>query len=229
MNSTVRTVVCTACLLALIGFTLSGAYGQTPPRHGIRLIGFGTKFPPGDLIACRQAIAHALDREAIGKATAPHLRLPPFPATRLQHPLLPAYDPVGPAGYKYDPARAKELYAQCGFSGSIPILVRRSGEFQRKEAEAVAESLRNTLGAQITWNEVSNFSALVQAAKNGNAPVWIFGIEAGPEDTSPGFPMFIGKELTTDLEVKAMVERGDARGVEEMILQKTLIVPIIYY
>jgi len=213
-------------LSVALGYPIRGE-AQAPPT--VRFIGFSPQLSPGDKLECRQAVAYAIDRDAIAKAVAPHLPNA-RPASNFQHPALRGYDPNTP-GFSYDPGKAKALFTQCGFAGAFRILVgpstARSIEVYN---EAVADSLRRTLGVQVEWNRVANFNVLVQAARAGNAPIWMFAWGAVPSD--PGYPsiaMGLVSELISDPEVKALAQKGDARAVEEAILGKALIIPTIYY
>jgi ABC-type transport system substrate-binding protein len=226
----VRVSVIGLAMAALVlVFFLLPLRGQ-PALPTVRFIGFSTQLAPGDRLECRQAVAYALDREAVARAVAPHIRQTPRAAANFQHPALPGFD-SGIRGYAYDPARAKELFGQCGFLGAFRILVGPStSRFLEVYNEAVADSLRKALGVQVEWNRVSSFSVLVQAAKAGSAPVWMFAWGAEPRDFGyPSIAMGIANELVSDPEVKLLVQKGDARAVEEMILQKALVVPVIYY
>jgi ABC-type transport system substrate-binding protein len=174
-------------------------------------------------------VAHGIDREAIAKAVVPYLPNA-RPAFNFQHPALRGYDPSMP-GLSYDPGKAKALFAQCGFAGAFRILVGPStAGFIEVYNDAVADSLRRTVGVQVEWNRVANFYVLVQAARAGNAPIWMFAWGAAPSD--PGYPsiaMGLVSELISDPEVRALAQRGDARAVEEAILGKALVIPTIYY
>lgn len=66
--------------------------------------------------------------------------------------------------------------------------------------------------------------------QGGQCPGLDVRLGAEPRDFGyPSIAMGIANELVSDLEVKSLVQKGDARAVEEMILQKALVVPVIYY
>ncbi len=93
-----RFVVFLTLVLVTVAFLSTHSYGQAQPAPVLRFIGFSTRFPPGDGLACRQAISYGLDREAVAKAVAPHLRQIPRPAVGIQHPSLPGRLACPPAG-----------------------------------------------------------------------------------------------------------------------------------
>ncbi|MDQ4132898.1 MAG: ABC transporter substrate-binding protein [Actinomycetota bacterium] len=76
----------------------------------VAFIGFNQQRPPMDNLKIRQAVAHALDREAVLKAKYPPETLP---AKEFIPPTLMGYaDDV--VSYDYDPAEARRLIAESG-------------------------------------------------------------------------------------------------------------------
>ncbi len=202
--------------------------GPFPPT--LTILGFSPERPPGNILACRQAIALAIDREAVARAVAPHLLRPPSPARGIQHPALSRVNPVV-AGYAYDPVRAKELFGDCGFSGPLRILAGGSSvrAFQMHD-ETVGESLRRTLAATVTLDRLATIDLLIFTARTGSAPVWMLPWVADRNHFGyPSFALGIGRTLVRDPEVLALTERGDALRAEETLLRKALIIPIIYF
>lgn len=194
-------------------------------------LGTSPKLPPSDSLAFRRAIAHAVDRQAIAKAVAPHITSVPRPALSIQHPDLPGYNQTVPA-YPFDPVRAKELYNESGWQGRITILV---GPSESRFGEALhgtlAESVGKSLGAPVTVQQVVNFGTLVRAARSGIAPLWMYGWRSDPRDFAyPSFALALAHEyFLSDPEIKALVDKGDANAVERVVLEKALLIPIIHY
>src|SRR3972149_563467 len=90
-------------------------------------------------------------RGAGARAAPPPLPRPPQPAKGIQHPALPGFN-ASVQGYSYEPARAKQLFAECGFTGTIRLLV--GGRVARSATahdDAVAARLRSTLSARVGW------------------------------------------------------------------------------
>lgn len=220
------------CLLAvaLALWTLSFASADAQAIPNLQFIGFSPGLPLADKLECRQAVAHALDREAIARTVTPAAPLPANAAIGIQHPRLPGYNPTV-RGYRYDSARAKELFAQCGWTSPITISVSSASDrFVTVLRASVTESLNRTLGSTISVQAFGSVGDLARAAKTGRVPVYMFGWGADPRDFGyPSFALGIANEVITDSEVRALIERRDAPAVEQMLLDKALIVPIIYY
>jgi ABC-type transport system substrate-binding protein len=122
---------------------------QTAPVLRLRFLGFSPQTPPADSLTFRQAVASAIDREGVSRVVAPHLRSVLRPATALQHPSLPGYNPAfhAPA---FDAAKAREFLAQSGWSGRVTILVSPSTDrFVEAFNQAVSESIQPESGVKI--------------------------------------------------------------------------------
>ena len=96
---------------------LEGAGAQVLRRQPINVafLGFNQQRPPLDNLKIRQAVAHALNREAVMRAKYP-------PETVLAKEFLPPNllgyaDDV--AAYDYDPARARRLVAESGVADPV--------------------------------------------------------------------------------------------------------------
>ena len=84
----------------------------------IMFLAMSPQFAPWDKKEARQAVAYAIDRDAIIKAI---LR---GQAERLDGPIGPgqyAFDPDLQPKYKYDPAKARELLKQAGYPNGVEI------------------------------------------------------------------------------------------------------------
>jgi peptide/nickel transport system substrate-binding protein len=80
------------------------------PPFNVGYVGFNQKKPPLDNLKIRQAIAHALNREALVKAKYPEGAIV---ATQFQPPDLFGWNPDVPK-YDYNPAKARQLIAESG-------------------------------------------------------------------------------------------------------------------
>ncbi len=80
------------------------------PGANIVYLGFNVEQPPLDNVKVRQAISHAIDREAIVRDLM-------LGQARVAHSILPKESWAYEAGqvYDYDPARAKQLLDEAGF------------------------------------------------------------------------------------------------------------------
>jgi hypothetical protein len=83
----------------------------------------------------------------------------------------------------------------------------------------------------VTLQVVTPFSTLVDAVKAGRAALYMFGWVSDPRDFGyPSFALGLAHDNhIADPEVRALVEKRDAAALEQMLLERALIVPIIYY
>jgi len=84
----------------------------------IMFLAMNPKFKPWDNKLVRQAVAYAIDRDAIIQNTLQGQ------ARRLDGPIGPgqyAYDPNLPTRYTYDPEKAKQLLAQAGYPNGVDV------------------------------------------------------------------------------------------------------------
>jgi ABC-type transport system substrate-binding protein len=216
-------------LVALGLFVAPVSQAQTDPPF-LRFIGFSTKFPPGDSLEFRRAIDCAINREVIVKAVTPVAGSSVIRAAYgINHPDLPGFDATL-KGCGYDPVKAKESLAKSGWTGRITILTSRStNRFREAYDKVVAETLSVALGVPVNYQAVSNFSVLVDAAKKGAAPVWMFGWQSNSRDYGyPSFSLGIAKEFITDPEILPLIDTKNSAAVEKMLIDKALIIPIIY-
>jgi peptide/nickel transport system substrate-binding protein/oligopeptide transport system substrate-binding protein len=193
-------------------------------------LGVSPSMPPADSLTFRQALAYGLDREAIVKAVTPHRTQTPQVALGINHPKLPGYNPEV-RGYSYDPAKAKEFYSQAGWTGSVTILASAPrNKFMEALYLAIENSLTKTLGTTVRLQPVANFDVLVNAARAGSIPVYVMGWRSDPADFGyPSFALGLANSFISDPEVKTLVERGDSNAVEQILLEKALIIPIFHF
>jgi peptide/nickel transport system substrate-binding protein/oligopeptide transport system substrate-binding protein len=121
-------------------------------------ITFDTFNPPFDNLKVRQAIAQAIDVETLCNTT---LKDTAYPNRTILMPGFPAYSADLQAVQKYDPATAKQLFADAGFpsgqnfpsvelwsrGGDTPPLAKPAGEF-------IQAQLKQNLGIDIGFREV---------------------------------------------------------------------------
>ncbi|OLD62097.1 MAG: hypothetical protein AUI83_00100 [Armatimonadetes bacterium 13_1_40CM_3_65_7] len=198
----------------------------------IWFIGLNPTLPPADLPDFRLALAYAIDREAVTRAAAANTKSgTPMPAGNIQHPNLPGYNPAV-RGHSYDPAKAKALYIQSGWTSPINILTGSStGSWVIAVDDAVTGSIRSSLGAKVSLARVANFATLVSATKSGKVPIWMYGWGSDPQDFGyPSFALGLAEgHFMSDPDIRALVEKGAAQAVEQMLLDRALLIPIIFY
>src|SRR5262245_3178174 len=127
------------------------------PMFSVRFYGFNVRTKPLDDRRVRQAIIHAIDREAL----VAEVYLDRYTLARgILPPGMMAFNPKL-TGYPYDPARARELLAQAGYPGGRglpPVQIWSSVKLERLVEEH--EQIRRYLAAvgiqaefhyQTTW------------------------------------------------------------------------------
>lgn len=203
---------------------------RLPQAPTLYYLGFSPSVSPADSLTFRQALATAIDRDAILTAVAPYAPRPAHPAMSIQHPALPGYNP-SVRGYMYDGAKAKDLLKQSGWTGTIVLsVVPPANRFRSALHDAVATSLRAALGAPLTVQPAPNFKAFADAIKSGKVAVYVVGWSSDPADFGyPSFALGLADFFNfPDPDLKALVAKRDVGAVEQMLLDKALIVPIVY-
>ncbi|WP_369052238.1 ABC transporter substrate-binding protein [Kineococcus terrestris] len=92
--------------------TSAGFQVQERPAFNILYLGMNQAFPPLDDVRVRQAIAHAIDKEAVIANALPEGT---EPATQFMPENVIGYN-AGVTTYEYDPDRARQLLAEAGQS-----------------------------------------------------------------------------------------------------------------
>jgi oligopeptide transport system substrate-binding protein len=152
------------------------------PMISVRFYGFNTRLRPLNDRRVRQAIVHAIDREAIiqtvhsGQYTLAHGVLPP--GTLGFNPRL--------AGYAYDPARARELLGEAGYPGGrgLPMLGIWSSVTRAdvvRELDHVKKSLA-TVGIAAEIHYHANWSSFSKMVEEGKLPVFLWAWYADVPD-----------------------------------------------
>ena len=120
---------------------------------------FNPDFPPYDNLKVRQAISHAIDRDAICRVLLQGTGVPAFS-------MLPPGFPGYAAGkyrdvQRFDPERAKQLLREGGYPGGrgfprIELWINNVG--RQQVAQAVQEMLKTHLGIEMAIRVVENIS-----------------------------------------------------------------------
>jgi peptide/nickel transport system substrate-binding protein len=124
----------------------------------------------------RQALAYAIDREAIIRDV---LRGQAFPARSVLPPTQWAYD-SNVADYKYDPDRAKKLLAEAGKSGLKLSLKTSPVSVSRKIGEAIQEQMRR-VGVEIELQSLER-QKLTQDMTEGNFQLYLNTLVGGNQN-----------------------------------------------
>ncbi|GAA1307607.1 ABC transporter substrate-binding protein [Saccharothrix xinjiangensis] len=115
--------------------------------------------PPYDNVDLRRAISMAINREEITQRIFEGTRKP---ADGWVHPLMKGYQPGQCGDYcAFNPEKAKESFAKSGYTGEILLLSNTDGGHQ-EWAEAVANSIKNTLGVEARFVPSTSFGEFRQ-------------------------------------------------------------------
>lgn len=166
------------------------------------LVTFGFRYnvavPPFDNVKVRQAIATAIDRDAfidkvrggVGK-----------PATSWIPPGMPDYDPTLGDQYKFDPAKARQLLAEAGYSDVTklpPIKFQYSDTAGNKTiAQFLQGQMKENLGIDITLEPMES-KAFAQAV-NSKQFTWSWvGWGADYPDPDNWLPELFGTDASNN-------------------------------
>jgi ABC-type transport system substrate-binding protein len=115
------------------------------PDLGVVYLGFNTSKPPFDDPRMRQAVAYALDKQALLAAAG----VRGAPAAGLLPPGIAGYDPsLQP--YPYDPARARQLFVAAGGRPGLPVTlltIAAGGTVQQGMTDATVGVVQRALAA----------------------------------------------------------------------------------
>lgn len=108
---------------------------------------------------------------------------------------------------------------QSGWSAPITILVGpRRDKLEQAFDGSVADSLRRTLGVAANFQSVSNFEALVRAARSGTAAIYEFSWVSDPQDFGyPSFALGVAHEVVSDLDARALATKQDSDTAERSL------------
>ncbi|MFI9816276.1 peptide ABC transporter substrate-binding protein [Saccharothrix variisporea] len=125
----------------------------------MQTIAFPFYLKPYDNVDLRRAISMAINREEITQRIFEGTRKP---ADGWVHPLMKGYQKNQCGEYcTYNPQKAKESFAKSGYTGEILLLSNTDGGHQ-EWAEAVANSIKNTLGVEARFVPSTSFGEFRQ-------------------------------------------------------------------
>ncbi|MEJ2857180.1 MULTISPECIES: peptide ABC transporter substrate-binding protein [unclassified Saccharothrix] len=125
----------------------------------MQTIAFPFYLEPYDNVDLRRAISMAINREEITQRIFEGTRKP---ADGWVHPLMKGYQKGQCGEYcTFNPQKAKESFAKSGYTGEIVLLSNTDGGHQ-EWAEAVANSIKNTLGVEARFVPSTSFGEFRQ-------------------------------------------------------------------
>jgi oligopeptide transport system substrate-binding protein len=147
----------------------------------------------------RQALSYAINREEIAKVVFSGTRTP---AKAYAPPVIDGFkaDLKGSEVLKYDPAKAKDLWAQAEkiqpYDASKPLLIGSNTDGGNKEwVDAVANNFKNNLGIQSEIQPFAKFAELLNVRKSQTLP----GLtRAGWQGDYPSLYNFLGPVWATN-------------------------------
>jgi len=142
------------------------------PSFTTRYIWFNTLKPPVDNLKLRQAVSHAIDRDAITQKVTQGMNLTTYTMIPNGTPCNNDGNPAYTALANYDPVLAKQLLAESGVDVTkLPPMEMwtKQGEAQ-PELEAIASMLKENLGIQVTTKNVER-AVYVDALSKGNMQI----------------------------------------------------------
>lgn len=183
---------------------------------GINYVSFNTEKPPFNNALVRQAFSYAIDREAITEMAIKYYARNARPATVFTPPEILGRDLYGEVGINFDPERAKELFAEAGYSDpssfpSVIYLVNASGETapgaRLNMANAMAEMWQEYLGVTVNVVVEGNWGKFLDRLRDNPPEIyrlaWVadyndpdnFLREVFHSDTDPNFGRFSNTEF----------------------------------
>ena len=216
------------------------------PNITVRFYGINSRWGPLADRRVRQAVVHALDRQALideahhGRYLLARGVLPP--GTLGYNPKL--------TGYAFDPARARELLALAGFPGGqglpvIPFWAAAKDASVEKEHARMKRALE-TVGVRTEFHYVNDWPSFSRQVKDGKLPVFQYAWYAdAPDPDNFLFKLFHSQSrdnvfgyrnpVVDDLLIRA---RGESemqrrvelyRRIEQLVIDDAPIVPVFHY
>ena len=212
----------------------------------VRFYGFNTRVKPFDDSRVRQALIHAIDREAlIAEAFLGRYA----PARGILPPGMLSFNPRL-KGYAYDPKAARELLSQAGYPGGrgLPPLVFWSGAKHEgiiSEHEQIRKYLA-AVGVEAQFQYLTDWPAYSKMLAEGKLPVFLYAWFADvPDPDNFLFQLFHSRSprnftryaspAVDELLLQARRERDLSRRtelyrqVEQMVMNDAPIVPVWHY
>ena len=213
-------------LQAKPGLTVKTAVGVN-----FSYLGLNTQDPQLKKLKVRQALAHAIDRQAIiDKAMLQHSRvggaiLPPEHYAQQQ--ILPAY--------AYDPALAKRLLQEAGVSLPLKLVYKTSTDAQRLRLATIMQAQMRLAGIDLEIRSL-DWATFFAEIKQGNFQLygltWV-GVKT-PEIYAQAFasdsvpPKGFNRGRYQDAELDRLLSTDDWQAVTQRVHQQLPYIPLWY-
>lgn len=146
--------------------------------------GFNVDKPPFNNALVRQAFAAAVDREQIAQEATGFKFRNVTPATSLTPPRVLGRDLYGEVGIAFDPAKAKELLLQAGYTDvagfpTVNLIVSTRGEAAPgayfRMAETIAGMWETHLGVQVDVEAIGNMGQYIERLQTDLPDIYQLG------------------------------------------------------
>ena len=213
-------------LQAKPGLTVKTAVGVN-----FSYLGLNTQDPQLKKLKVRQALAHAIDRQAIiDKAMLQHSRLGGAllpPEHYAQQQILPAY--------AYDPALAKRLLQEAGVSLPLKLVYKTSTDAQRLRLATIMQAQMRLAGIDLEIRSL-DWATFFAEIKQGNFQLygltWV-GVKT-PEIYAQAFasdsvpPKGFNRGRYQDAELDRLLSTDDWQAVTQRVHQQLPYIPLWY-
>ena len=213
-------------LQAKPGLTVKTAVGVN-----FSYLGLNTQDPQLKKLKVRQALAHAIDRQAIiDKAMLQHSRLGGAilpPEHYAQQQILPAY--------AYDPALAKRLLQEAGVSLPLKLVYKTSTDAQRLRLATIMQAQMRLAGIDLEIRSL-DWATFFAEIKQGNFQLygltWV-GVKT-PEIYAQAFasdsvpPKGFNRGRYQDAELDKLLSTDDWQAVTQRVHQQLPCIPLWY-
>ena len=213
-------------LQAKPGLTVKTAVGVN-----FSYLGLNTQDPQLKKLKVRQALAHAIDRQAIiDKAMLQHSRLGGAilpPEHYAQQQILPAY--------AYDPALAKRLLQEAGVSLPLKLVYKTSTDPQRLRLATIMQAQMRAAGIDLEIRSL-DWATFFAEIKQGNFQLygltWV-GVKT-PEIYAQAFasdsvpPKGFNRGRYQDAELDRLLSTDDWQAVTQRVHQQLPYIPLWY-